>query len=251
MSPETYDSPNTTTSPLLSLPAELRTMCFQHLLTSKSENDVTFGKGSGLDLSILSVCRSVHDEVSELLYSTTHRIKLPCSSNAPRCKNRPKSLCCPTAGKAVSMPPNLALSRLKHVVLEVNFETYNRGECETYIIHYEGLLDTIMPISTVLPSSRCLRTLTIGLFNHAQRKVGNRRLRKPCLLLQMKCLLWPFAHLARRVPVLIDGFDTIEYAELFETMREEHADRTIPTIDWIEETLKTNVAGPSGTGDCA
>jgi len=239
----------TTTSPLLCLPQELRTLCFQHLLAGN--NEVTFGKGSGLDLSILSVCRSVHDEVSELLYSKTHRIKIPCSSSSPRCKDRPKSLCCPTEGRAVNMPPQQALRRLKHVVLEVNFETYNRGECESYIIHHEGLLDTIMPVSMALPSSGCLRTLTIGLFNHAQRKVGNRRLRKPLLLHQMNVLLWPFAHLPRRIPILIDGFDTIEYVELFQTMREEHADKFISTIDWIEETLNTDVAGPCAKRGCA
>lgn len=249
MSSEPCDSPDITSSHLLSLPQELRTLCFHHLLTSKPENDVTYGKGSGLDLSILSVCKFVHDEVLELLYSNVHRIKIPCSSG--RCKNHPNSSCCKAERKAVNMPPYRALRCLKRVVLEVNFETSNRGECETSIIEYQDLSDRIIPLSMTLPYSTCLRSLTIGLFNHAQRKVGNRRLRTSWLLREMKWLLRPFAYIPREIPVLIDGFDTIEYAELFEALRDEYAGKNVPVIDWIEETLNMDVsAGPFGEDHC-
>jgi len=240
----------TTKSPLLCFPQELRTLCFQYLLTSHSPNDVTFGKGSGLDLSILSVCRSVHDEVSELLYSKAHRIIFPCDST--RGKNRSPSMRhkIDSVPNIVSVPPSQALHRLKHINLEINFETDNRGECEMDITHYPDLLGEIQPISLALLHSKCLRSLTIGLFNHAQRKVGNRRLRSHYVLSDMKWLLRPFAHLPRPISVRIDGFDTIEYADMFETLREEHAGKSIPVTEWLEETLNPNIAGPSGAVDC-
>jgi hypothetical protein len=253
MTPDTCDSSEPTPklkSALLCLPQELRTLCFKALLESTSSEDATFGKGSGLDLSILSVCRSVHDEVSELLYSKAHRIIFPCGST--RSKNRSQSMRPKTepVPNIVSIPPSLALPRLKHIRLEINFKTDNRGECEMNIMHYQDLLVKIQPISMTLLRSECLRSLTIGLFNHAQRKVGNRRLRSRHLLSEMKWLLRPFAYLPRQVSVLIDGFDTIEYADMFEALREEHAGESVPVTEWLEETLNADMAGPSGARDC-
>jgi len=253
MTQETCDLSETTTnlkSALLCLPQELRTLCFKALLESTSSKDATFGKGSGLDLSILSVCRSVHDEVSELLYSKAHRVIFPCGST--RSKNRSQSMRLKTEPMPnnVNIPPAVALRRLKHIRLEINFETDNRGECEMNMIHYRDLLEKIQPISMTLLHSKCLRSLTIGLFNHAQRKVGNRRLRSRYVLFEVKWLLRPFAYLPRHIPVLIDGFDTIEYADMFEALREEHAGKSVPVTEWLEETLTTDIAGPHGAGDC-
>lgn len=213
-------------SPLLCLPRELRDIIYKKLLTPPDPLKPTFGKGSGIDVSILRTCRCIHDEAIETLYSIIYKITM--ISGTDRI----------LFGRISTVsPPISALSRLHHLHLEVTFSSINRGECEVGIVNAVRWQDTLLPFGLALLRSRAISTLEVSLLNTNQRKVGAKRIRSNEMLEEIRQLLLPFAYLPREVRVVIGGFDTLEYFMMFESLREEHNGQEIPIKDWMTRAL--------------
>jgi len=210
----------------LSLPRELRDLVYRTLLVSSRPSKSTFGKGSGIHLSILRSCRSVHDEAKETLYGTIHKVTM--ISGIDRL----------LYGKiSTVVPPICALLQLRHVHLELTFSSVNRGECEVGIVNAGRWKDILLPFGLALLRGRCISSLEIALLNTNQRKVGAKRIRSDQMLAEVRELLLLFAYLPRIVTITIVGFDTLEYAIMFEDLRADCAGAEIPVEDWATKAL--------------
>lgn len=75
------------------------------------------------------------------------------------------------------------------------------------------------------------------MWNRTQRKVGARRLRAERMRDEVREMLKVFAYVRHEADVRIEGFDVLEWIELFEDMRNECKGKEIPFEEWIEESM--------------
>lgn len=214
-------------SPLLRLPLELRLRVYDFALTPctpiPDPRAPSYGPHSGLSLSLLRTCRQLGHEALPLFFSHPHTIVIT-----------------PPTDSHSATPPTYALSRLQHITLQVHFNTLNRGESQVAVINFEARLSRTDAVAMVLRHSHSLRTLRIELLNGSQRKRGRQLVRQEQVRTSIRRLLMPFAYLDPDVKVDVGGFDTIDYAETFITLREQLAGQDLPLEEMLEEVLDTS-----------
>jgi len=221
-----------------SLPRELRDMIYISLLTNPDKRLPTFGCGSGIDIAVLMLNKCTYSEALPILYSTPHKLTLHDGYLTPVAL---------TTGDRFqrirgATPPRHALEHMHDLSLAINFATTYRpapsgGQTETNILHAIFWEHKLHAIGTSVLRSETLNTLTLSLWNERQCKTGVRRLRSPLVMEQMRAMLRPFAYLPRRVTVLITGFDTSVYVDLFEEMRNELAEKEMPVDETMREVM--------------
>ncbi|KAB8356358.1 hypothetical protein FH972_023942 [Carpinus fangiana] len=201
-------------SPLLGtlslLPPELRLQIYTHLLTSPFPSPPTFGPASTISPALLACSSALHAEAAPLLYNPTHPTG-HIITNAPA---RPSPVPSPPL-----LPPQSALQRIPRLTLRLTFRTLNRGECETAIVGFDGVCAFAEAVAFALRRSAVLRELRIELLNENQRKRGARLVRSEVVRGQVRGLLRVFAECVGEregVRVVVGGFDTLEYVEMWE-----------------------------------
>jgi hypothetical protein len=217
------------------LPRELRDNIYTLLLTSYDKRLPTFGVGSDINIAVLLLNKTVHSEAEPILYSTPHKISLHdgyLKRNVTYIGTRYEYI-------RGSMPPGHAIKRMRNMSVEINFSTTNRGEAELCLNHANSWADKLLYIGTAALHSTVLQTLTISLWNGNQRKVGAKRVRTTEVRQQVRKVLQPLAYLHQGVKVVINGFDTIEYWELFEEMRLESTGKEVPIDDLMMEAMRS------------
>lgn len=221
-----------------SLPRELRDIIYISLLTSHDKQLPTFGCGSGIDITILMLNKCTYFEALPILYSTPHKLTLHDGFLTP--------VALTIGGRFQRIrgatPPSHALEHMHDLSLAINFATINRptplqGGTEATIKHAIYWEHKLQAIGTSILHSETLHTLTLSLYNERQCKTGVRRLRSPEVMQQMRAMLRPFAYLPRRVTVLIIGFDTSVYVDLFEEMRVELAKKEMPVDEVMSDGI--------------
>lgn len=202
---------------LARLPFELRSIIYSYLLVSHTRARATWGRGSGISTSILATSSAVHHEAIPHLYQPHHIV------------------CC-LHNTVQHLPPRGALLRMHRLTIELCYCTINRGDCEQYVKRpqLQWLCAMSDFIALTLRHNDVLQELYVCLLNEGQRKRGPKRIRSQSVRQDVERILRPFAMLRRSVPVLeITGFDTLEFAEMFDEMRERLAGTEIP----IEQML--------------
>lgn len=199
------------------LPFELRHAIYTLLLVASRATSVTWGKGSGISTSILAVSKAVNYEAEPLLYRSSHTVG--CFYNASRC-----------------LPPRSALLRMNRLTVEINYCTNNRGECEQYINQPELWWLRVQAefVGLTLRHNDVLKELYICLLNRSLRKLGQKRMRTQKVKDEVERVIEPFARLRDTIPTVeVVGFDTLDFAEMFDEMRGRLAGTPVP----IEEML--------------
>ena len=206
---------------LLNLPREIRDMIYEGLLVAHQENEITFGKGSGISISILSTCRQIHQEACSLIASNRHTLVYDPQSG-------------PALWDSIS-PSHLRL--LKRIKLIIRYHTANRGDCEIEVLPICALFSFTEAFGLTLRHSSGLEELFIELQNKEQRKRGPKRLRSELVSQQVQDMLRPFAYLHTRVKVSVGGFDTIDFVDMFEQMRCACAGKEVPFRNLLYASL--------------
>lgn len=215
------------------LPRELRDVVYTSLLTNYDQQLPTFGYGSGIDIAVLMLNKSTYAEALPILYNTPHKLTLH-DGHLKRASTSTGDRYYFIRGAS---PPSYALKRMQSLSVAINFATTNRGEAELSINHAAYWEEKLLYIGISILRSETLHTLALSLWNGNQRKVGAKRLRSHEVKQQMRAILRPFAFLPRTVNVLITGFDTIEYFELFEEMRNNLAGREMSVEEMMSEVI--------------
>lgn len=199
-----FSEPPSPLGNLSKLPRELRDLIIAKVVTGKGPSPHDFGKSSGLNTAILRTNSQLREESIELLYKAS--LTIPVTAN--------------TCGDC---PPSAALAQMVHLTLEVTFRTQNRGVSQMSI-HDAGKLKCILEyVALSLRRSRHLKDLEIVLLNEAQRKANGAQIRADLVRETIRGLLKPFAALPRRTKIKISGFDTLEYVEIFDQLRNSFA----------------------------
>lgn len=126
------------------------------------------------------------------------------------------------------------LRSLQNVRLELVYSTRNRGDCETNIVSAQAFEDFSELVALHFGHSDIMQRLHVELLNESQRKRGPKTLRAEAVYEAMYKILLPFAELPARQQVTVGGFDTIDFVEIFEEMRQFHKD-TDPSEGLIEK----------------
>ncbi|KAI9652907.1 MAG: hypothetical protein M1831_006336 [Alyxoria varia] len=181
---------------LFCLPPELRNCIWKLLITSQDSDNVTYGRGSGISIEILSTCIQAYVEARALLYQTRHVVQ--------------------------ATPMDLkwtVLSNARYLTVLINYGCVHRGDCEIQIRRRDKLLADAEFVGYHLHTNYYLRELHIELCSEDHRGRGSKRLRSENVKRQMDDILLPFAFLRKDVKVTVGGFDTIEFVENFERRR--------------------------------
>jgi len=216
---------------LARLPAEIRTMLYSFLLISQSSNGHSYGRGTRISTSILSTSRSIHNEAIDILYANHHTLQLV---DDVWVLHRPSDL---LSGRR--FPPYDAIKRMQSMTLSIPYRTVNRGECEEHIKCVHMIMSRSEPLALHLQHSAALRRLRIELLNTNIRKIGNNHFRSRNVLEEMRKILYLFAFLGRHVDIEICGFNTIQYADMFEEMRERHVGLRPPYDEMVVGILRS------------
>jgi len=202
---------------LFDLPAELRIQIYQHLLTP-SEMWASGEERSPMTPALLRTCKAIHQEASEVLYSSFHRF---------------------------SIAPHLPFGRLPHfprLSFEFHYFTQNRGDCELLIdeADFQELRAQAENVGFWLRRSQVLKELRLVLLNGNQRKTGMKRLRTDVVVSQVRKVLEPFAYLSDGVKIDVCGFNTIDYVEMFHAMRVQYQGQSPPYQTMIEDVWNSS-----------
>lgn len=200
------------------LPAELRIQIYQHLLTPTDVWDGGRGEHRSLTPEVLRTCKAIYKEASQVLYNHMH---------------------------SFSIAPHLPHRQLPHFPrLSFNFYyfTQNRGDCELLIEEsdFQELRAQAEHVGFWLRRSTVLAELHLVLLNGNQRKTGRKHLRSPAVVSQVQQVLEPFAYLTSDVKISVCGFDTIQYAEIFQVMRVGHQGKSPPYQQMIQDVLNSS-----------
>jgi len=141
--------------------------------------------------------------------------------------------------------PSLPFGRLPHfprLSFDFYYFTQNRGDCELSLdkLDFEELHARAEHVAYWLRPSVTLRELRLVLLNGNQRKTGRKHLRTTEVVAQIQEVLKPFAYLSKDVKIDVCGFDTIEYAELFKTMRNEYQGKALPYQKMVDDVWNTS-----------
>ncbi|KAI9720736.1 MAG: hypothetical protein M1828_005527 [Chrysothrix sp. TS-e1954] len=197
---------------LLNLPGELRDLIYRELLTSSAGPDRTFGKGSGICINVLGTCGNIYREALPILTDTRHTLIFDPQSG-------------PVLWNVISPSHIRSLKRIK---LVIRYQTANRGDYEIEMLPINPLYSFTEALGLTLRHSSGLEELLIELENKEQRKRGPKRLRSELVSHQMQNLLRPFAFLPEKTKVSVSGFDTIDFADMFDGMRSSYAGKELP-----------------------
>lgn len=204
-----FDGPPSALGSMSVLPRELRDTIYRHIVIGSRASPFDWGRSSGINTALLQTSKAFHAEATEQLYNTTLIILV----NSDTCSD---------------CPPASALARMVHLTIEVTFRTHNRGESQVKV-HDAGKLKCILEyIALPLRRNHHLKDLQIVLLNEAQRKRGQRPVRAESVTDTVRGLLKPFAALPLKTSIEISGFDTLEYAQIFDELRSELAGTDIP-----------------------
>lgn len=187
-------------------------MVFSLLLRSHNPTTVTYGRESGISIAILATNRAIYNEAIDLLYDIPHELLLEDVVSSP-------SITRPLTSPPRPLPPYRAITRMRSITLAITFSTINRGDCEISIEAPQYITGLTDPLALHLLRSPTLISLTLLLLNANQRKVGANHFRLRAVTDQMKRILLPFAYLPLRIHTEIAGFNTLDYAEMFDDMR--------------------------------
>ncbi len=206
------------------LPGELRNSIYNLLLTSQTPESATYGEGSGVKTAILSTCRTIYDEATQILYSTHHMI--------PGIF-RPHDLC-------ATMPLRV-LQRLKRVTLELNFLTRELPPRGRHIVDFAGLLEVSEAAGLALRRGTALREFCILLRDQTpRRRKGSQRITTVEMREQTRQFLRPFAFLPRLEKLEVHGYcgsGVLEYIEIFDELRQSCIGRGDLVEDLIENIM--------------
>lgn len=210
---------------LESLPLEIRRLIYSKLLTASRAPKATstWGPGSGISIDILCVSRQIYSEALPVLYEAPHTI-----------------LCVPRE------PPAFAIRRMQRLTFEVRFKTQNRGDYEEAVDRPHLLYYICDKVGLSLRQNTVLKELYIILLNENQRKRGPKPLRSQSVKSSIQRMLLPFATLPSSTFIEITGFDTLDFAEMFDEMRETHADSELPISMLLNDLYKRGSMRQSG-----
>lgn len=210
-----FDQVEPQRSCLWKLPPELRLHIWKLLLLSQTREQPTFGESSGICVAPLVLCKRSYIESLPLLYEANHIIGQPSVSSF----------------MWDQIPPR-ALRSLRNFTLEIRFRTRNRGDCEVDVSDIsidEGMAEGIV---LHLDNSRHLQHLHLELLNESQRKKGPKPMRGKAVYATIEMTMLPFASLPERQTVTVGGFDTIDFVEMWDRLRSEHAGTS---LNWLNE----------------
>ena len=206
------------------LPGELRNSIYNLLLVSQTPESATYGKGSGVKTAILSTCRTIYDEATQILYSTHHII--------PGIF-RPHDLW--------ATIPQPVLPRLERVTLELNFHTREPPSRGRHIVDFEGLLEVSEAAGLAFRSGTALREFCILLRDQTlRRRKGSQRIMTVEMREQTRQFLRPFAFLPRLEKLEVHGYcgsGVLEYIEIFDELRQSCIGRGDLVEDLIENIM--------------
>ena len=129
------------------------------------------------------------------------------------------------------------IQKLCKVCVNVTFATKNRGDCEIRIEGAGRLIERLGYIASLLRASHVLETLLISLNNETQVKRGPKLLRSQEVKDTMKMALLPLASLKDDTSIAVTGFDTIEYAEMFDELRRFYGGRELPLGQMMDKAI--------------